>query len=487
MTAPTTTSTASGHDATSVPVRYSFGTGQPAGVWLGFGPGRLTLLGSGLIGSVLALTARAPLPAAAVPAVLCTLLAAAQVFGRPLAGWVAPALAQTTAGLTGRKGWTHAIPTQPLHPEPSSCPPRTARRLRLPAEYGRLTLSDADGDPTIGLLLDRPARTVTVLFDVAGVDRFALLDSDGQDGLLAGWGQALSVLADADPQLSRLQIVERATRGDDCARWPHDTAGGDELEQAITALTAEHRSLLACQWRLPALSQQNDENIAGRCRAVSSALFGAQLLTRPLSSVEVTAELEAMLRGRNFQPAAGSQQHTGRPGAVSRRASWTDVRIDDTYHRGYAITSWPRSTVSACWLSPLLLTVPDGATRTVTMHLERVEPAAAARAARSARARAQLDRMDRARFGMAGSAALDRAEAAGIGMDDELAAGFRTHRLAGLVTLSATSRAGLDTAARSLAQAAAAARLELRALHGQHELALAATAPLCRVRSRGAQ
>jgi hypothetical protein len=96
-----------------------------------------------------------------------------------------------------------------------------------------------------------------------------------------------------------------------------------------------------------------------------------------------------------------------------------------------------------------------------------------------------LDQRDRVRLGMTTSAAIDRAESTGVSMDEELAAGYRTHRLAGLVTLTAADTDALDAAAPSLRQAAAAARLELRPLHGQHDQALAATAPLCRVRSRG--
>ncbi|HWA67433.1 MAG TPA: hypothetical protein VG899_13820, partial [Mycobacteriales bacterium] len=111
--------------------------------------------------------------------------------------------------------------------------------------------------------------------------------------------------------------------------------------------------------------------------------------------------------------------------------------------------------------------------------------AAAARVARSRRAKAILDQSDRTRFGMTSSAALEQAEAAGVAMDTELASGYRAHRLSGLVTLSADSSSGLDDAGRVLRQAAAVCRVEIRPLHGQHDLAVAATVPLCRLRTRG--
>jgi hypothetical protein len=170
---------------------------------------------------------------------------------------------------------------------------------------------------------------------------------------------------------------------------------------------------------------------------------------------------------------------------VSRRSDWTHVTVDDRLHRAFAVSGWPSAPVGAAWLSPLLLAAPVGVTRTVSLHLERLVPTAAARVARTRRAKATLDQADRARFGMTSSAALDNAQASGVAMDAELAAGYRTHRLAGLVTVSGDSLTELDEAGRVLRQAAAVCRLELRPLHGQHDAALAATVPLCRLRPQG--
>jgi hypothetical protein len=211
---------------------------------------------------------------------------------------------------------------------------------------------------------------------------------------------------------------------------------------------------------------------------VSRTLLSARLLTRPLSVEELAGDLTSALTG---SPANGR----GRIGPVSRRAEWTQVRLDDRVHRSFAVTGWPTSAVGASWLSPLVLCAPAGVTRTVSLHLERVAPATAARVARTRRAKAVLDQSDRARLGMTSSAALSGAEASGVAMDAELAAGYRTHRLAGLVTISADTVAALDDAGQVIRQAAATCRLELRPLHGQHDTALAAAAPLCRLRHRG--
>jgi hypothetical protein len=458
-------------------VGYQLGTGSAAGVWLGLGAGRVGLVGVGLLASILALTVGLPVFVAVLPTLACLTLAAARLAGRPLLDWVSPVARHHGAATTAGLGWQAPFPSAPTVGSPRG------ERLRLPQEFGRLRLQDCVDDPSIGLLLDAATRAVTVVFDVAGVDRFPLLDPADRDGLIAGWGQALAVLADTDSTLARLQLVERATRATPASEFADDprssTGDGESLSRTVAALATWHDSRLAVQWSLGHLDEAALATVVSRCRTVSHSLLSARLLTRPLSTVELARDLATGLRGR--QPTNGS---VTTPGPVSRRAGWSHVVTDDVCHRSYAISGWPARAVTADWLSPLLLAAPPGVTRTVAVHLEPVAPAAAARTARTARAKAALDQRDRVRLGMTSSAVLERAESSGVAMDEELAAGYRTHRLTGLVTLTGESTGVLDDAAQVLRQAAAAARLELRPLHGQHDLALAATLPLCRVRSR---
>jgi hypothetical protein len=175
----------------------------------------------------------------------------------------------------------------------------------------------------------------------------------------------------------------------------------------------------------------------------------------------------------------------GDVGPVSRRTGWDHVRTDDTWHRSYAVTSWPGSPVPACWLSSLLLASPPAGAWTVSVHLSAVPPELATRIARAARTKAELDRADRARLGLPASAAADKAVTESAGMDAELVAGHATHRLAAVLTCSTGSLEELDNSARGLRDAAVCAGLTVRPLHGQHHLALAATLPLCRLRFGG--
>jgi hypothetical protein len=461
------------------PVAYQFGTGTATGVWLGFGAGPVAVVGVGLLASILALTAGTPALLAFIPILTCLSLATARVAGRPLLDWVTPTVGHHRSAATGTSGWAAPFPTVPTKAS------RHDERLRLPREYGRLRLRDCVDDPSIGLLVDTATRTVTVVFDVAGVDRFPLLAAEDRDALIAGWGQSLAVLADTDDTLVRLQLIERARREPAAALLNgnalSDSGNGDEeLRRTVDALATRHESRLAVQWSWARLDDTALATVASRCRTVSHSLLSARLLTRPLSTRELAGDLAAGFRGPQASNASDLT-----PGPVSRRTAWSHVVTDEICHRSYAVTGWPMTPVTADWLSPLLLAAPAGVTRTVAVHLEVVSPAAAARTARTARAKAALDQRDRVRLGMTTSAAIDRAESSGVAMDAELAAGYRTHRLTGLVTLSGDTVAGLDDAARVVRQAAATARLELRPLHGQHDLALAATLPLCRIRSRG--
>jgi hypothetical protein len=461
--------------AESTPVSYDIGTAGTGGVWFGLGAARVAVVGVGLLAGVLALTADASPLLATLPVLLAAALAGARVAGRPLLDWTAPVGTRAGSTASGSVRWTTTVPSLPTARRTDG----VTVRLRLPAEFGHLTVSPCPDDPAIGMLTDAATRTVTVVFDVCGLDRLPMLEAADQDTLIAGWGDALGVLADTDAALGRLQLVERAAPPLlDPYPDRNAVADPDEWTSQIAALATGHDTRLAAQWSFPRLDPAALATILSRCQLVSRTLLSARLLTRPLSVEELAGDLTSALTG---SPANGR----GRIGPVSRRAEWTQVRLDDRVHRSFAVTGWPTSAVGASWLSPLVLCAPAGVTRTVSLHLERVAPATAARVARTRRAKAVLDQSDRARLGMTSSAALSGAEASGVAMDAELAAGYRTHRLAGLVTISADTVAALDDAGQVIRQAAATCRLELRPLHGQHDTALAAAAPLCRLRHRG--
>jgi hypothetical protein len=462
-------------EAAPQPRTYSVNSGGTGGIWLGLGTARVALLGIGLLVAILMMTAGSPPWLALTPILTGLLIAAARVGGRPALDWVAPLLGHRRDAFSGTTRWRAVLPAMPHSGSAAGV------RLSLPAEFGRPRVVTCPDDPSIGMIIDATTKTVTVSFEVCGVDRFPLLDFAERDALVAGWGDALSVLADTDESLSRLQMIERTLplAADPYPPEP-DLDDATDWQSDVVAFATAHETRLAAQWAFGKVDSAALSLIAARCQLVCRTLVSARLVARPLSASEVINEMSSMLTG---QPT--SESLAEKPGPLSRRSEWTHVVLDDRLHRSFAISGWPSAPVGAAWMSPLLLAAPDAVARTVSLHLERVVPAAAARVARSRRAKATLDQADRARFGMTSSAALDNAQASGVAMDAELAAGYRTHRLAGIVTLTGQTIADLDGAGRVLRQAAAVCRIELRPLHGQHASALAATAPLCRLRPRG--
>jgi hypothetical protein len=465
-------------DLAPKPLTYCVSAGAASGIWLGFGATRVALLGVGLLVAIVALTVGAPPWMAILPVLAGLMLAAARIGGRPALDWVAPLVGHRGGAASGATRWRAVVP-----PMVTQGPKDVAVRLSVPAEFGRPRVTTCPDDPSIGIITDVTTKTVTVIFEVCGVDRFPLLDPAERDSLIAGWGDALAVLADTDEALTRLQLIERSCSASAVADpYPDEVGLGDaaDWQAEIAAFATTHETRLAAHWTFPRQDSDGPSMITARCQTVCRSLLSARLLARPLSTGEVANEFGKVLTG---QPSHGGPSSTCGP--VSRRTEWTHVTIDDRLHRTFAVSGWPSAPVGAAWMSPLLVAAPVGVTRTVSLHLERVVPSTAARVARTRRAKASLDQADRARFGMTSSAALDNAEASGVAMDAELAAGYRTHRLVGLVTVSGDTLTGLDEAGRVLRQAAAVCRLQLRPLHGQHDVALAAAAPLCRLRPRG--
>jgi len=266
---------------------------------------------------------------------------------------------------------------------------------------------------------------------------------------------------------------------------PADDAGTDTnysgFADRLLAGAVRHRVFLAVQLDAKRGAGTDGPTAAGEmCRQVLDLLLGAELVARPLAGAETAGLLTELLTGR--PPTAAP---AGSVGPISRRAGWDAVRVDDAYHRVFAVTGWPRLPVGPSWLEPLLLAAPAGVARTVSLHLVPVPAPLALRRARSARARAELDRADRSRLGFMSTAGAEQAAADVTDAEAELVAGYATVRVAGLIGCTAGSAAELAAAGRALRAAAALAHLELAPLHGRHAQGLAACLPLGRLRPAG--
>lgn len=448
---------------------YRF-VGPTTGLWLGLGAGRVATLSGGLIACIAGLAAHLPVPVAAAPAVITLLAVTVRIAGAPLIGWIAPATGTVVDAATGARCWRLQLPATPLSSDPSA-----VRRLRLPSEYGRLTVTGVDAD-RVGLLREARAGTAVVVFTVAGGDGLRLLDTGDQRQVLAAWAQALIGFAQAD-QVDRLQLVHRS-RGPGCTPPPHPDSAASPLQHAVGQLAVEHDMLLAVRLAARSVRRGDPDSLAGLCRGLARQLLDADLTVAPLDPAELVASLLCW-------PAPPPAASVSIGGWGSRRSAWRQVSLDDQVTRGFAVTGWPRLPVRAGWLDPLLLACPARALRTVSLHLQPVPTAAALRRARAARAQADLDAKDRARLGFLTPAAEADAADRAVDLETELAAGHRAYAVAGLLTVTAVDLPTLDAAAADLGTAAALAGLQIRPLHGQHATALAASAPACLTRLSG--
>jgi hypothetical protein len=452
--------------------RYRFPTADGA-LWLGLRSASIATIAAALTVTVLVLYAGAPLAVGVLTLAVGVVAATMPVADRAVVEWAPLAFRAVVKRLMGRQRCASAALPGAPRTLTASVP------LRLPASPVRLRLFAVDG---MAVLDDPRARQRTVVMTVAGSDRFAMTELLEQQRLLDAWGNALTGLA-ADTRVRRVQWIERATPEDrDPGGWlaarvpvatdPVAVADYRQLAVSIAASSFRHNTWLA-------IGFDRDADIAtlpAAAAQVASGLLGAQLTARPLSLDETTDLLRRGLDG----PGVAADMPAQQVASLSHQLGWESIRTDDCWHRSFAVTGWPRLPVHSGWLEPLLLAAPPGAARTVSVHLQSVAAHVAMRQARATRARARLDAVDRGRLGLLDSARLDAEHSDAVAAEEELVAGYRLHRLAAAVTVSAQSTHELDEASRAVRTAAQTARLELRPLHGAHQHGLIASLPLCR-------
>lgn len=483
-------------DAASAPsaLRYALPAGAGT-VWLGLGPAALTGLAATLLISVALMLTGAPLLPVLLIAAAGTGVAVWPVGRRTALQWLPLLTGQLMKRLLRRDrehAPLHTLSTLTASPHDELRDPHSARQprrlLRVRPEAGAVEILSAPGDVA---LLDDPIRgTTTIVLATSPTGRFGLLDPSAQDTELHRWGTSLASLLSL-PDLRHVQWLIHT--GPDTTVAP-DPAGAGSRARDHTLLVATAHAQARTQHHLltitlatphrgrarRTLDSISAERVLGAARDASAALLGADILSYPLTATELPALLRTLLDPTTPTDATGTAACADDgPLTVSGRSCWTHCRTDDTLHRSYAISGWPRLELPADWLAPLLHHAPpDGTARTLVVQARPVTPEHAARRARASAAKARLDTADRQRLGFtpAASSALDELDAQHT--EAELLAGYRMAELTSLLTLHAPDQQLLEDAARSLRTVAVSQRLDLRPLHGQHSRALAVTLPL---------
>jgi hypothetical protein len=419
-------------------------------------------------------------------------------------------------------GAGHRVSLRPGQPGPAGVAvtpaPLPARSARTRSVFGGLTLESVPLGPEasaaeLGLVVDGPSRTATAVLSVRG-HSFALLGPADQDSRIATWARVLSAMAREGSDVHRVQWIEsclpddgRSVR-DHCSR--HAVLGGDTpagrsyraLVDESSPVTRRHRVLLGLS--IHTTRSSRSIRAAGGGMAGVGAVLTREVLAlhRALDGADI--EVDGVLDPRALARAMGeTYAPTGRGADGNHRADaddrsptddadrsgprwpwpmavephWDAVHTDATWHATYWIAEWPRVEVTPDFLGPILF---SSLRRSVVLTMEPVDPTRAARQVAQARTADIADGELRRRGGFLVTAHHSRQKASVEERDTELADGHAQYRFTGYVTVTADTRSELGAARLAVEQAAGQARIELRLLFGEQDLAFTCGLPLGR-------
>jgi hypothetical protein len=284
-----------------------------------------------------------------------------------------------------------------------------------------------------------------------------LAEPSDHDLGLGLWGDALAQLG-ADPDVGH--VAWSATAAPSRHHAPALVGPGGDVAAAIAARAVTHEVFLAVTARA---GEGNAERVAAAAhRALRSAGIAAEGLHDDLELGRVLAT-----RADPFTPAPG------RPLAL--RNEWRCCRIDGAVHRAWWVGAWPAQPVPAGWIDSLLAAGP--VTRTFAVAFIPSSTPAARRRIQRDLVKLGSDAATKAERGRRVDARHQRVTQTLLDREQELVDGHAEFAYAAIVTVAAPDDATLDADAAIVEQAAAEAGLELRPLHGRHDLGWAAALP----------
>ncbi|MFZ4585085.1 MAG: SCO6880 family protein [Acidimicrobiia bacterium] len=484
-------------DAMASAPRYRFAPLDRSGIFMGCNVAQCIALGAAILASALLIRV-APLPIAVAPLLIGTVVAFGRYDGRSLREWI-PVLVRWQR--TVSRPW--CVPVPLLGAGRSGAVP-------LPPMLDGLELLEVDA-PTwvqrrrvgaVGVLLDERARTVTAVLTVAGRE-FSLAETSEQARAVASWGEVLAVFSRERSPVSRVAWCEWVSpagvedhldfvrsdgavaapgRNDYLALVDH-ARGFTARHEVLVAITVDHRRLrTATRRRAPRGGVSGRD---ARALAIETVLEETRLFAQRCAEAGLLADapmtpeaISAAIRTRFDVRANGAGTHSRMWGPMAVTPRFTHVQVDGCWHRSYWIAEWPRLEQPADWMAPLLMH--SSGTRGVAMVYEPVATSRSTRAVARDAIKLQTDEDQRRRGGFRVGASQRRAQHEVAQREAELVAGFAELRFAGFLVVSEPSEDALEERCAELEQVAARVGLELRALHGQHDVGLGAALPLGR-------
>jgi hypothetical protein len=475
---------------------YELSPRDGTGVLLGLSGLQVTVLGAALVVFVALAAAGSPGWGAAIAAAVAggalrpggqTVLELAPVTARRLFRAVRPA-----------KPWLAVLPLT----DGEHLPPALAGQRLLAVDPARRGIPGRRAP--LAVVHDRDSRRLALTIRAHG-QRFALLERADQDRQVQLWADALAPFASDLSPVVALRWSEWVAPAamEDQAAWfaaqaqPDAEAAADYAALVADAgpAVADHDVLLTLVVSDRTIGRRRSGDLNAAIDAVvgEARLFAQRLevagitVDGPLSPTQLREAVRVRLdpicragierRSRTLGELAGVVTPSN-GGPLAASASWRQWTVDDSLHRCFYVAEWPRSAVSADWLQGVLLHT--GTVRTVAVTYEPVSRAPSRRRVERQVTKLATDADQRARSGFRVDASHQRASQAVLDREQELVAGFAEFAYVGMVDISASSSEELDRSTAELTQVAAAAGIELRPLHGRHDLAVAVCLPLAR-------
>lgn len=499
----------------SAPV-YRLARRRQNSTFFGLQLGPLILLLSGLTALFVVPLLTGAVTAGVLIGVACALMAVLPLPGGPAHQMIPLAVRHLLRRASGRDRWTAPLPLARARRTSDDSGGRGAgasTALVPPVLAGldiiaapRSVATGAEGSVApIGLVQDRRRGTMSVLITARGTD-IVLLDPSDQHQRLQAWAAALANLT-RDSSLLRLgwSLCSAPASLTAHRRWltERDAQKAAAPEQVQAA--AEYEALLAQVG--PALSDHDlrlwlTVDVRRRPRVAAAATSAVDLAEALLDqcatagllvgSPDSPIQIAEALRMRADPTAAG--RLTGRPrglaehaglasslagvhaGPLSLLTRWDAVRVDDIWHRMFWVTQWPSGTVQPGWLDPLLFDL-DGL-HTLTVLCEPISSRASRRRITADAVQVESAVATRERYGVRVPTHLANAQAAVDQREIELHSGHAEFGYLALADVAAPTLDELDEASRHLRDRAAQTGItDLRALHGRHDRAWAASLP----------
>lgn len=463
-----------------------------SGVFLGLTVLQCALIGGGLTLAVVMVTARLPLPAAALPVVAGIGVSFGRVGGHAAWEWLPLGISWLWTGAARGRRWSASLPLWPTDLD---------RQPPLPPCLAGLEVIEIPWrNHSIGAVHDRQQQTLTAIVPVRGTE-FVLQPTGEQDRLVAGWGDVLAQLAAERGAVAHVSWSElaRPSRMEDHRSWlAHRDTGGppdagyDELVDLATDRAVSHDTVVSVTVARDRLGRQPADRRNDGDDPLALALVATiEALVRGCRTAGLTPDhplapdgVHRLLRTRAdpIAQAARSGRLAERLGLVPAAAgplamdvAWDHVRIDGAWHRTYWVAGWPRLGVPSAWLEPFLSA--GGVTRAMTVVFVPVPHYQSRRRIQRDLVKLESDAVTKEDKGRRVDARHQRATQALLDREQELVAGYVEMAYIGLITVSAATADDLDADTAIVEQLAREASIDLRPLDGRHDLAWAAALP----------